>query len=557
MLVYEVRELSDPRNMPSEHLVLVVGGGPVGLAAGCLLTVHGIRVLLVERNPTTSDAPKAISIDDESLRMLKLAGLGQELDRIILPGTGTQYFGCDGRPLFRAGTPEPFRFGHPFKNPFAQPELEGVLCSTLRGRSGAQVRFGCELTDLNQRPDHVEAEVRDVNTGTTETVHADYVVACDGGRSIVRELLHVGMTGRSYDDPWLVADVLGDPHRERYGLHYGDPERPCVIIPGVRGRCRYEFLLSRGEGEPAQPPAFELTQRLLAPYRSIRADQIERAVVYTFNAVVADRWQVERVFLAGDAAHMMPPFAGQGLNSGLRDVGNLAWKLADVLHGRLAASVLSSYETERRSHAEATVGLSERLGRIVFTTSRSRARLRDIAIRMALRSQRGRRYFEQMRYRRPPRLDDGLIVRSGTDDPVGTALRQPRVFDVSAHRARLLDDVTGNGWSLIGVEIAEDWWQRVHELTRLAGTEIDIGLDISPVPAHGRYALTDLDGGAIKAFEGLRGRFVLVRPDRVVAAVFAPDNADPVIASVRQWLAGSPITDPAAAEPAPPQMEVR
>jgi 3-(3-hydroxy-phenyl)propionate hydroxylase len=537
--------------------VLVVGGGPVGLAAGCLLTAQGIRVLLVERNAATSDAPKAISIDDEAIRMLKLAGLGDELDDIILPGTGTQYFDGRGRPLFRAGAAQPFKHGHPFKNPFAQPELEAVLDLALRARADADVRFGCELVSLEQTADHVEVLLSDVGGGTSTSVPVDYVIAADGGRSTVRELLGIGMTGRSYRSPWLVADVVGDPHRERFGLHYGVPARPCVIIPGVNGRCRYEFLLHKGEGVAGEPPAFALTQRLIAPYRAIAPEQVERAVVYTFNAVVADAWQVGRVFLVGDAAHMMPPFAGQGLNSGLRDVGNLCWKLAGVLGGQLAPTVPSTYEAERRPHAEATLALAERLGRIVFTTSPRRAWLRDVAIRTALKVAPLRRYFEQMRYRRAPRIDAGVVIGAADEPLVGTALGQPRVFDVAAHRPRLLDDVVGAGWSLVGVEVARADWDCVSGIADLVGTLIDVGLDYSPVPAPGRHALTDLDGGVLKSFCPLQGRFALVRPDRVVAAVFAAAAADAVLATLHGWFLDPAAIGPVAATHASPSMEVQ
>ena len=518
-------------------MVLVAGGGPVGLAAGCLLTQYGIRVVLVERNIGTSDEPKAISIDDEAIRMFKLAGLGAELDKIILPGTGTQYFDAHRQPLFRAGAAQPFRHGHPFKNPFAQPELEAVLHGHLQERTEADMRFGTELVALTQHTDHVDVEIREVGASSIETLRADYVIAGDGGRSTVRELLNIAMTGRSYRTPWLVADVLDDPHRERFGLHYGDPERPCVIIPGVNGRCRYEFRLRDGEGMAGQTPPFALTQRLVSPWRTIAPEQVERAVVYTFNAVVATRWQVGRVFLTGDAAHMMPPFAGQGLNSGLRDVGNLCWKLAGVLKGQLATSVLASYEPERRPHAEATVKFAERLGWIVFTTNRRRARFRDAVIRAAQRHRRLRQYFEQMRYRPVSRIAAGLIVDTPHETRVGSTLGQPRVFDVAQHRPRLLDEVIGTGWCLLGVETSEIDWHQVRDLASLTETRIDIGLDYSPVPAPGRHALTDLDGVLLREFRPLVGRFVLVRPDRVQAAVFAAGAVGPVLDVARRWFA--------------------
>ncbi len=524
--------------------VVVVGAGPVGLTAAALLTAAGVDVLVVERRVGTSDEPKAISLDDESLRTLKLAGLGEELDRIVVPGTGTQYHGADGQPLFRTRMARPLRFGHPFKNPFAQPALEAVLATAVAGRQEATVRFATELRSLTQDGHGVQASLHDLATGDDWSADAQFVLACDGGRSTVRELQSIGMTGRNYAQPWLVVDVRGDESRERFGLHFGDPRRPTVVVPGASGRCRYEFRLAPGEGTPGQAPGHELIERLLAPYRPIAREQVDRAVIYRFNALVADHWRAGRILLAGDAAHMMPPFAGQGLNSGLRDVANVCWKLTGVLDDTLTDRVLDTYEAERRPNAEATVRLSEWLGRVAFTTSRVRASLRDRAVRAALRSGRGRRYLEEMRYRPHARLAAGLLL--GGSDRVGTQLEQPRAFDVGAYRQVLLDEVLGTGWSLLGVDVTPDAWAGcdLPAFGRLSPRRVDVGLDDrAPVPGAGRQAINDLDGRVQEQFAPARGRFLLVRPDRVVAAEFLPADTGAMADALAAW------QPPADAEP--------
>ena len=533
--------------------VLVAGGGPVGLAGANLLASYGVSVMLVERNASTSDEPKAVSVDDESLRTLELAGLGAEIERIITPGTGTSYFGANGHPLFRTRSSLPFRLGHPFKNPFAQPEFERVLRDALERRSGATVRFGSELVEFEGRDDRVDVVVRDVAEGITETGACDYLLACDGGRSMVRERLEVRMTGRSYQQPWLVVDVLDDAHRERYGLHYGVPERPTVIVPGAHGRCRYEFRLNRAEGAPGQPPSFDLLVRLLAPYRRITPDQVERAVVYRFNALLADRWQVGRVLLAGDAAHMMPPFAGQGLNSGMRDVNNVAWKIADVLSGRLSAAQLTTYERERRPHAEQTVKMSEWLGHVIFTTSRRRALMRDVIVRGAMHMGFVRTYLEEMRYRPTTTIRDGLVIPDPDGpSPVGSAIDQPWVFDVTAHRKALLDEVIGSRWALLGIAVSAGDWDRISDgpLSHLADVRVDISLDDhTPDPAFGRRSITDLNGGLQRSFAASRHRFLLIRPDRVVAASFPSGAAAAVERAIADWLPSGAFAHGLAAAP--------
>ena len=372
--------------------LLVVGAGPVGMTAALAAAARGLRVAIVERRTGTSDEPKAISLDDESLRLYQAAGVVDQVLGIVVPGTGTAYYDADGQLLFRAGTGEPCRHGYPFKNPFAQPDLERVLYEAMVADAGIAVHFSSELVGLEQGQDAAHARL-ETPAGTLD-IDASYVIAADGGRSTVRQLFDISMAGRSFEDVWLVVDTVGDVRRERYGMHHGEPSRPHVIVPGLHGRCRYEFYLSPAEAaEVNDEPGFELIKRLVAPYRAISPEEVERAVAYRFHALNATRWRVGRVFLAGDAAHMMPPFAGQGLNSGLRDVANLVWKIDEAIRKPRSEEFLDSYQAERYPHASAVIASSVRLGRVVMTTSDRLARLRDKTIRRALATEDGREFF--------------------------------------------------------------------------------------------------------------------------------------------------------------------
>jgi 3-(3-hydroxy-phenyl)propionate hydroxylase len=516
--------------------VLIVGAGPTGLAAAHLLGSLGVPVLLVERNPGTSDDAKAISLDDESLRTLQFAGVDEAVYPIIVPGTGTRYFGRDGRSLVHARGTGAFRFGHPFKNPFAQPDLERVLRDELGRWACVQVRFGTRLTALSQTETGVRARL-ETDAGAEE-VDVPWVLGCDGGRSTVRELCAVPMRGDSFPDVWLVVDTLADPHDQRYGMHHGDPARPHVIVAGRDGRCRYEFRLHDGECEPGTPPPFELVRDLLKPYRDIEPGQVERAVAYRFHALLADRLRAGRCFLLGDAAHMMPPFAGQGLNSGVRDAANLCWKLADVVAGRAGDALLDTYDTERRPHAQATIDLSVRLGRIVMTTSRRRAWLRDQLVHAAMRTRPGRRYLTEMRYRPAGRITAGAVVHldNAAQPLVGTMLPQPRILDGDDHRIRRLDDVLGPNWSLLGINVDDPAWAQAGPAHPPGGVRVDVMLnDRAPRTRDGRLAVADADGRLDALFAGLAGHFLLLRPDRIVAAAFRPADAERVAAQLRRY----------------------
>ncbi|MFF3876115.1 bifunctional 3-(3-hydroxy-phenyl)propionate/3-hydroxycinnamic acid hydroxylase [Streptomyces sp. NPDC001978] len=536
--------------MAEEYEVLVVGGGPVGLTAAHLLARLGVRALLIERNASTSDEAKAISLDDESLRTLQFCGLAADVVPVVVPGTGTRYYGARGKPLFHARGTTPFQFGHAFKNQFAQPELERVLLNTLP----APRHFGTELVALQEDASGVVARV--VRDGEEERIRADYVLGCDGGRSTVRELTAVDMTGTSYPDVWLVVDTLDDPHDERFGMHHGDPGRPHVVVPGRGGRCRYEFLLHPGEGEPGTPPSFELVRRLLTRYRAITPEQIERSVAYRFNAVVADRWRTGRTFLLGDAAHMMPPFAGQGLNSGLRDAANLCWKLAAVLAGRADDRLLDTYESERRPHAEAVVRLSVMLRDVVMTTSRLRATLRDLYVSAAVRVPWGRHYLEGMKYRPAPALRDGLVLRApeGQASPLlGRALEQPRVLLPDGCTSGLLDEVLGDGFALLGVDLTPHDWEVIgaSRLGDLGAVEVDVLLgDRLPRASAERPAVADTDGRLERLLSSSRGRVVVVRPDRYVCAVLRLDQTLTAGASLLQRM-GAPGRETGVPAPVP------
>ena len=524
--------------------VVVVGAGPVGLTTALLLAAHNVQVLLVERNTSTSDEPKAISLDDESLRTLANAAALDDVLPIITPGVGTRYYGADGRAVFQARAAVPFRLGHPFKNPFAQPAFERALHAAAQRHPLIDVRFGTEFTGLAHHGSEVEVTLTDRADAAQRRVSCRYLLGCDGGRSPVRQALGISMTGHSHPVAWLVVDTVNDMHDELYGMHHGDPDRPHVIIPGLDGRCRYEVLLHPGEVEPGDPLPLDTIRLLLGGLRDIAAGDVERAVVYRFHSLVAQHWSDGRVYLLGDAVHMMPPFAGQGLNSGIRDAANLSWKIADVLAGRLAPTVLSTYERERKPHAAATVRLSARLGRLVMTTDHSLARRRDRIVAAALLRPEGRAFFEEMRYRPVADVTDGLCVPDEVPcEPVGAGrmLGQPRVFDLDGHRVELFDRVLGSGWSLLGVTVPASAWTHLPSwLGFFDAVRVAVGVaDQLPARGPGCARVVDVDGSLKNELAGLHGRFVLVRPDRFVAATWLPGDTTRIAAGLAGFIGRS------------------
>ena len=512
--------------------VLVVGAGPTGLALANVLGQAGASVLVLERNSSTTDEPKAVSIDEESLRLLQSLEVHDEMLRVLLPGTGTRYYGIGGALLGAARGPNPPRYGHPIKSELDQPEFERVLADALDRFFSVCIRFQTELVDLEQQTNVVSATL-----STGETVRASIVVGCDGGRSTVRKLMGVRMLGSSLREPWVVLDTCNDPHHVRFAMHHGDPRRPHAIIPGREGRCRYEFLLLPGESPEAMLSVDSL-RRLVSPYRHLESADIVRAKVYTFHALVAERWREGRVFIAGDAAHMMPPFAGQGLNSGMRDAHNLGWKLSMVLRGSAGYGLLDSYQLERRAHAEAMIRMSVQLGKIVMTRSRARAVVRDAFFRSLGQWGPIRRYIDEMRYKPTPRYRRGLLVGS---DPVlaGKMLPQPKVHLLDG-RAHLLDDALGNGWAILALAtggpdpfalLHDPLWE-VLQPRRVAIYPAEFW------PRSMPDVVTAVDSSNALVPELWRdpSRFVVVRPNRYIAGAFSSSEELTLVNELRAQL---------------------
>lgn len=517
---------------------LVVGAGPTGLALANLLGVYGVPTLVVDRTEGPVEEPRAVSTDDEGMRLLQAMGLLEESRGTVLPGTGTRYYSARGRCLAYTRGPDHDRNGHTVKNPLDQPEFEALLRRGLERFEHVRLLPRAELTAFQPVEGAIEATLAGPDR-VARTVRVRYVLGCDGGRSTVRSLAGVSMQGASLEQPWLVVDTVNDPHDQRYAMHHGDPARPYVIVPGRAERCRYEFMLLPGE-DREQVTDLRFVQRLLEPHRpGTEASDIRRCTVYVFHALVAERWRVGNAFLLGDAAHMMPPFAAQGLNSGLRDAGNLAWKLAMVERWAADGALLDTYETERKPHADATVRISVRLGQIMMTRSRRGALLRDAVLRGGSLLPPVRRYLEQGRFK-PTWMVRAGVVRPARNDPplVGRLLPQPVVLRPDGGIAPL-DDVLGRWFSLVEVEpqrlpassLADPLWDQLgarHVVVRLGDR---MARNRGPIE-H----VATLHRAAERRLAACAGKVLVVRPDRLVAAAFDRRDEVEAAAAMRRLL---------------------
>ncbi len=465
-----------PEDAPA-HDVAVVGAGPVGCVLALLLADAGRRVVVVERWPVPYPLPRAVHFDDESARILQGVGLGPVLPGLSEAADVYEWQNGEGVPLLRIGTAGGGRSGWPSANMFNQPDLERELHARVERHPAIEIRRGVEAVGVHDHGDHVELSVR--TTGTRESeppdlVAARYLVGCDGANSFVRRALGFDMEDHGYFFDWLIVDVaLHEPRPfDPVNLQICDPRRPTTAVSGGPGRRRWEFMCLPGEHLDALDDP-DRAWELLAPWDVTPANStMVRHAGYRFQARWATRWHEGRVFLAGDAAHQTPPFAGQGMCTGLRDAANLAWKLDLALGHPGSAAILDTYDEERIPHAAQVIGFAIELGKIICVPDPEAAAERDALM--------------------APMVADGLTSPSpgmpsltagvlALDTPgAGELFVQGIVSD--GRRTGRADDLIGGGWTLLGDAAALatipkdllDWFRAVGVVASIAEPE-DIG----------------------------------------------------------------------------------
>lgn len=540
-----------PTGQPQHVPVVIVGAGPTGLMLANLLGMQGVEVLVIERNTSTVGEPRAVTIDDESLRTVQATGLITDVLPHVVQGYGVHYYSWRGK-VFARIEPQAMEHGFPKRNAFRQQVLVGQLRDGLQRFAGSAIWFGHELVKFRDEGDGVHLELR--HDGETRHLRCDWLVACDGGRSGVREQLGIPLTGSTYDEKWLIVDLLERNSAFRHTRTYCDPVRPAIRLPGPDGTLRYEFMLHEGEDPDEMLDEARVRGWIHAREPADAQLPITRKVVYAFHARVASRWKAGRVLLAGDAAHLTPPFAGQGMNSGVRDAANLAWKLAAVVQGRLPASLLDSYETERKPHAWSLIQMAVRIGTFMQPKSVPAAMLTQGALKLFSVFPPVRDYVLQLKFKPKPRFFEGFFVpcrAAAARVPAGQLLPQPQVeLPGGAHAA--LDDLLGSGFALLSLADA-DGSAVAAALAALAAA----GLDCRHIPvvaqrddflkcAGPQATLRDCDGTLEAILRSAGAQAVLLRPDRYVLAYLCRGDSDTPV-QLQQLLRGQPTPTPQAA----------
>ncbi|MDB5807291.1 MAG: FAD-binding monooxygenase [Betaproteobacteria bacterium] len=429
--------------------VAVVGFGPSGAVAAGLLGGLGLSTYVCDRAREVYDKPRAVALDHEIMRVFQQLGVVQKILPHIEPFTDSCYYGVQGQLIRRMSTvAPPYPLGYHPSLVFTQPPVEAILRQHAQGLPTVKVELGTAVTGLAQDDTGATLQLRGddgITRGSERSVRARYVIACDGASSTVRELAGLRLEDLGFDEPWLVVDVQVNPQGlaklPRESVQYCEPARPSSFIIGPGNHRRWEISINPGE-DPKELATPEGTWRLLSRWITPEDAVLWRQASYRFHALVADQWRAGRVFVAGDAAHQQPPFLGQGMCQGVRDVANLAWKLEAVLRGDAPEALLDSYGAERKGHVTALTTRIKHVGQLIGERDVARARERDAR----LLSECGGVVRATPRQEVQPALAHGLIdARAHAAN--GTLFPQPWILHDGAPRR--MDELAGTGWRLV------------------------------------------------------------------------------------------------------------
>jgi len=555
--------------------VLIIGAGPVGLTLANLLGVRGNRALVLEARTELIDYPRGVGLDDESIRSLATAGLWEQIQPFTVPHHVVRLVNGSGQVL-ATNDPQTQEFGFPRKHGFIQPLVDRELAAGLGRFPGTELRMGHRVVAIEDRGDHVAVTAEQVDgegdvTGTI-TLTGRFAVGCEGGSSFTRKWMGVDFEGTSPSTRWVVVDVENDPIGTPSVYLGADPKRPYVSIGLPQGIRRWEFMLHDDEpSELADDPAFmaSLLGRHVPDPSTLR---VINQRTFTHHGRVASSFRKGNVFIAGDAAHLMPVWLGQGWNSGIRDATNLAWKLTAVLRGEADATLLDSYTTERRTHAADMIDVNMAAGTVMKMRPLG-GWVRDRAASALNLVPRWKSYFTELRFKPMPRYAEGVVVdqatlapgraeasfkrsrlapfidAAGESSPVGLQFIQPRVAVSTEtgdpHTSVLLDEVTGDWWTLATWGTNPTAYLSPEDLDLCARHRIRL---VSFMPetqrawAEKQYAdspahvtVVGDTTGALKDWFDVRAcGLVLLRPDRFVAAASLTQQAGAALAAVRK-----------------------
>ncbi len=490
--------------------VAIVGFGPSGAIAAGLLGEKGIRTFVCDKLQGVYDKPRAIALDHEILRVFQQMGLSDKIKPFLEPFTDSVYYGVDGQVIKRMSTvAAPYPLAHTPSVVFTQPPVEKILREYAQSHESVTVELGLTLTNLVQDANATSLTLMHED-GSSSVVKAKYTIGCDGASSSVRGLVGIELEDLGFDEPWLVIDVMvnerGLAKLPTTSVQYCNPKRPATYVIGPGNHRRWEISINEGEN-PAELATPEGAWKLLAPWINEEEGTLWRQASYRFHALVANQWRMGRVFVAGDSAHQQPPFLGQGMCQGVRDVVNLCWRLEAVLTGGAKDTLLDSYSTERKAHVTELTTRIKGIGRIITERSVELARTRDAK----LLADCGGVVTPMPRQDVQPALSAGLLG-SLVHPARGTIFPQPLLkgVGVGSNGVRM-DEVYPAGWKVVLSANADEGFVQACQNHQRGPHLRCLRL--------GTPALIELEGVLGKWFETHGVHAAIIRPDHYIFGV--------------------------------------
>lgn len=504
--------------------VVVIGFGPSGAVAAALLGQAGLRTLVVDRTHEVYPKPRAIALDHEIMRVFQNLGLADAIAPHCEPFTPSEYYGADGRLIKRLATVEPpYPLGHTPSMVFSQPPVEAALRRHVASLADVEVVLGWRFTGVDQDGEGATVRLEDAE-GKAVNAHARYVIGCDGASSSVREAAGITLEDLEFDEPWLVVDVQvnerGLAKLPKTSVQYCEPARPCTYVIGPGNHRRWEISLLPGE-DPAYMATEEGAWSVLKRWIGPEDATLWRQASYRFHALVAREWRNGRVFIAGDAAHQQPPFLGQGMCQGVRDVVNLTWKLRAVLAaevtGAAAEALLDTYTVERREHVRMLTTRIKEIGAVICERDPQAATARDAAL---IEAAGGTIKTVPRQDIIPPLVGGLLATRGATPGGSGTGTLFPQPCVEGPAGPTLLDDLAGTGWRIVTKLPTEQLPPGLVALAGRIGILVSIPSDEQVYQkAAQRIQADELDGVLARWFERHGCCAAVVRPDHYVYGV--------------------------------------
>ena len=514
--------------------VAILGAGPVGLTIANYLSKQGVQVTVIEQLDSLIDYPRAIGIDDESLRTIQSLGLVEQVLPHTTPNHAMRFLTPKGR-CFADIQPLTREFGFSRRNAFIQPQVDNVLLQGLKQYEQTHVLFSRQLIEFSQNQTGVTLKLQTADQ-TEEIIQAQYLIACDGGNSIIRRTLNIDFAGKTAPNQWIVIDIENDPLATPHIYLCCDPVRPYVSAALPHGIRRFEFMVMPGETQEELSQPENIAKLLSKVLPTTDGIEVIRQRVYTHNARIAEKFRVDRILLAGDAAHIMPVWQGQGYNSGMRDAFNLAWKVALVVQGKASAELLDSYQVERKDHAKAMIDLSVMAGHVLAPPKKWQGFVRD-GIAHALNYIKPiKQYLLEMRFKPMPKYHAGALITDGSKTtPVGKMFIQPHV-KLESGKTVLLDEVLSNDFAIIAWGVDPKWgltpahmqqWQKlgVKFVQVIPAVQLD---NEKRQKYDGVITVGDLGTDIRSWFGQTTESVVILRPDRFVAALAIPQTLNTV-----------------------------